>query len=453
MRIRLDIPLTVREIIKATGAAQYDAMLKAVVTHVTTDSREVCHGDLFFALSGEFFDGESFVSEAKSKGAICISKVIGNNTICVNDSSLALQNLAKYYKTRLKSLKYTVGITGSVGKTTTKEFLKIIASEEYKTHATDKNFNNHIGVPLTILSSPADTELLIIEMGMNHAGEIRTLSECSSPDLAIITNIGTAHIGNLGSREKIAEAKLEILCGMKNEKLILPFGEPLLSRQKNASFFSQKNPLSDIYIIYKEEKCEITYLDRQYKCDFEPRGEHNLECLCAAVCAAVHLGIDLEHVVSRISKISNKNTRQNIKSVGNFYILEDYYNASLESVSASFDFLDSMMGYTKKSALLGTVRELGEKSKEIHFLIGSEAAKHGLCTLYIFGEYAEDVRRGAIAFGMAENQIFVNEDINDPRTTVEEIATHIAPGEIILFKASHTTGLNRILDILEDVIK
>ena len=447
MRIRLDIPLYTEEIINAVSLPKAEKNAKKI-EYITTDSREVERGDLFVALNGPYESGERYVSEAKSKGAVCLSRQAGSGIITVSDTLLSLQNIANYYKKKLPKLKYTAGVTGSVGKTTTKDFFKTIASGQYNTHATYKNFNNHIGVPLTILSADKDTELLILEMGMNHRGEISALSKCACPDIGIITNIGTAHIGNLGSRERIAEAKLEIKDGMSSPHLIIPYGEPLLSCVTHKTTFAVNNSLADIYIIYNEEKIILKSGTESYELSFGPRGQHMAECLCAATAAATRLGINLCDIVRQISSIQDEIPRQTINSVKHFYILPDYYNASFESVSAALKLLSSMKKYKRRSALLGTVKELGEKGEEIHKKIGRCAATSGIQSLFLFGEFSDYMCEGALEAGMTPDRIFINSNESDPEKTANQIIKFSLPGELILFKASNATGLCRIVDLL-----
>lgn len=447
MKIKLDIPLYVKEIAELLGAQQPSTATN-IINSVTTDSREAESGDLFIALKGDNADGENYVKGAISKGAVAISIQNIKGAITVKDTVLSLQNIANYYKKKLTNLKYTVGVTGSVGKTTTKDFLKIISEGKYKTHATNKNYNNHIGVPLTILSAKADCEALILEMGMNHQGEISSLSKCAEPNIGVITNIGTAHIGNLGSRENIAKAKLEILDGMRTPGLIVPYGEKLLRQEFAITTFSTKDRRADIYIIYNEEKNVLHIGNGSSEISFKPRGEHMLECLCASVSAAINMGIETNVIKRQISSICDKIPRQTPKKVLNFYVLPDYYNASSESISAALRLLSSMSEFEHRSALIGTVKELGALSGDIHRQIGHSAALAGLRNLYFFGEFATDLFKGATDGGMKPESIFINDDESDPEKTAKQILENSLPGELILFKASNRVRLSRIVDLL-----
>ncbi len=450
MRIKLAIPLYLNEISAAINTINlYHS--NVAIEYLTTDSRKLKPGDLFIPLKGKNHDGESFVGDCLQRGGICLTRQKRDNCILIKNAEEALLSLAHYYKKKLTKLKYTVAITGSVGKTTTKEILKKICSNSYKTHATEDNKNNQLGLPITILSAPCDTELLILEMGMNHSGEISKLSKCSNPDIAIITKIGTAHIGNLGSRENIARAKLEILEGMKDGKLIIPYDEPLLKRVKNAYTFSVKSNRSDVYIYNNEGNLTIGIngICINTKTDFQ--GIASMECLCAAIASANLLGINPANTKNEISKISSNILRQSYISFDKFTVLADYFNASYESVISSLELLAELKGYKVKSALLGSIYELGDKSKEIHFNIGEYAAKLNLDHLFIISEYAKDIFCGALSGGMSKENIFVNEDIQDTKTTAKQIKTHSLNNEIILFKASHAVDLGRVIVDLQDL--
>ncbi len=448
MRVQLDIPLTLKEIALATEGCILGEDKNRIISALATDSREILGGELFFAIKGKNFDGEDFTEEARNKGAIPLTR-FDKNGLWVKDTITALLALANFYKTKLKNLKHTVGITGSVGKTTTKEFLSVILAEEYKVHFSKGNLNNNIGLPLALLSAKKDSEILILEMGMNHRGEISKLSRCAEPDIGIITNIGTSHIGHLGSKENIAKAKLEIADGMKHDCLIIPFDEPLLQSVKNKHTFSSSDPRADIYIIYNEGKVLIKYQNRISETEFAFCAEHLVNCLCAAVAAAKKCGIKESSLKRGISNISSKNIRQNTFKLKDFYILSDYYNSSQESVKSALDYMSTLTEYPAKSAVLGDILELGDMSTAIHRNLGIECASHSLNKLFIFGEQGKYIKEGALLGGMAENSVFLNSDLSDPKTTAKEILLNHTPGEILLFKASNKINLGRIVDELK----
>lgn len=446
MRIKLDYPITLSEIVASTSGTYYN-IKERNFNYISTDSREVFKNDLFFALSGEKYNGENFVNDAIKKGAIAISNKSSKGCISVKNTKDALLNLASSYKKKFTNLKHTVAITGSVGKTTTKEFLYVLANEKYKTHATYKNQNNDIGVPITLFSMPRDTEVLIVEMGMNHSGEIGKLSRCASPDIAIILNIGTAHIGNLGSRENIAKTKLEVTEGLGNNPVLIPKNEPLLECKTPHLTFSTTDKNADFYL-KKDEDGGISFYSHNnllLTSKFHLKEEQYLNCLSAATSAAVSLGLDALDLSRGISLISYDNTRQSVIFAKDIYFLADLYNASLESIKAGLEAVNSMPDHHRKSILLGDVLELGDKTEEIHKEIGRLISGYNFHNIYLFGKYSSYTRNSAIENGFPKRRIYINEDTEAPEITADQIKAHHTEGEIILVKGSRGMRLERIL--------
>lgn len=440
MRIKLDIPLKVSEIAKHVSK-KAPTLPDRTVSYITTSSKEVAVGDLFIALPGDNKSGEDYVYEAKKSGALCLGTK--ECDICATNSKDALLSLARYYKTRLKNLKYTVAITGSVGKTTTKEFLSVILSKKYCVHKNFENYNNEIGVPLTVLSASDKTEILICELGMNHSGEISNLGKHIKPDFSIITNIGTAHIGNLGSRENIAKAKLEIY--EHSSKIAVPFGEPLLNIS-DAVTFSSRDKRANVFVSSREDNIDV-YYDSEYilSAPFYPRAEHFISCLCAGLSVCKELGIEKEILITGISDIKESDTRTHIRKLYDFTILEDCYNASVESFLADFKLIKKM-GFVRSSALIGTMLELGAHSENLHEAVGRFAAEQGIDSLYLLGDYSESVAKGALDYGFEKEKIHFAQTHADAAHLIQK---HHTDGEIILFKGSRAMKLEKVINELE----
>ena len=449
MRIRLGTPLTLREICYATSGVSH--ISDRCIYHISTDSRETFAGDLFITLTGSS-SGIKYIPEAKDRGAVILSSD-GRADIVVRDTQNSLLSLAAYYRRRkLPKLIETVAITGSVGKTTTKEILYKALDGAYITHKNEGNYNNAIGMSLTILSTPAETEFLILEMGMNHRGEISALSKCAAPTIAIITNIGTSHIGNLGSKEEIAAAKLELLDGLDGP-LIVPHSEPLLKGYGTYTF-SLSDPSADTFIqnvCTEKSFCsyEVFSGGLPMGISFSSNAPHIVECLAAAVTVLQFIGFDFTANKRLFSNISEYNMRQNISKIGDFFILSDYYNASFESFKSGFEYIKGLVKFPRKSAVIGDVMELGDFSKEIHFNIGFSAASYDFDKLYLFGKYAPSVASGATSAGYPPERIFINTDTDFPEKTATDIISNHTPGEIIFMKASHAVRLDRILPLLK----
>ena len=455
MRIKLDMPMELREIAYSIGVKIPHGFLSEPISFIATDSRMVQPGDLYFAL-GRANDKESdFTEEAKRRGATVITEKTGEGFISVRSSASTLGKLAAHYKSKLTNLKNTVLITGSVGKSTTKEFCKTLLSSKYTVHSNEGNLNNLIGLPISILKAQKNCEILVLEAGMNRPAEISRLSLIAKPDIGIITNIGTAHIGILGSRENIAKAKLEITDGLKEEGLILyPEAEPLLYETNG------------LRIGFSGESCDYSVLPRAVgssytdfeffkggKKLFDGRlnigGVHFTEPLAYAISVSDILKMSKDEIKTAVSLINSDALHAKYVELGDFTVLDDSYNASAESVIAALARL-SLFKDRGRSALLGDMLELGRHSGAEHERIGEAAAGAGLNALYIYGEYSEYVMHGALRGGMDKNRIFINKDILSPDITAEQITKNHKGGEIILFKASHALNLSRICDLLKE---
>lgn len=455
MIVNLELAFTVGEIASAVGGI-YEGDPSEPILRVVTDSREATEGDLFFALVGERCDGETYVDEAVEKGAVAVSKRAGAGILLVRDVKEALLRLAKEYRHRLPSLTHVIGVTGSVGKTTTKEFLAALLSKKYRVHATEKNYNNELGVPLTVLSAPKETEVLIVEAGMNHAGEISPLSEAICPTLAIITGIGTAHIGNLGSREMIAAAKCEILAGMRGGPVLVPSEEPLLEKLPNRLSVSTENPMADFFLMPIQTDITGSVADFYHgertipALSLHAPGKHLLTALSFAVSASVLLGLSDGEIVGGVSSIRYDKIRQSVYKIGELTIFDDAYNASFESVTAAIETVDLFRGM-KKCALIGDMLELGGKTEEYHRKVGEALFSHGFSSLYLYGVYAPFTAAGAREAGFPADDIYENTDPLAPKITAEEILAHATEKEILLVKGSRGVHLERVIAAMKEI--
>ena len=452
MRIKLDIPLTLSEI--AAAMHTFFPVIDKTIEYICTDTRELVAGDLFFALKGENNDGEDYVREALDLGGIAVTKLRTRGGLTVTDTGVALLLLAEYYISKLPALKERVCITGSVGKTTTKELLLSLLKYSFKVHATNGNYNNLIGMPLTVLSAPRDTEILILEFGTNQLGEIAALSNTAHPTLAIITNIGTAHIGNLGSRELIAKEKSDIICGMEKTRLISEYGESLLEKIEGKLTVSCENSGADFFLAPIKEDISGTTFDFYSSYGIVEglrlniAGRHILNSLAMAISAALTVGVKPSTLCASLSKIGEECVRHRFVRIRDMLIFDDSYNSSLESVSADLKLLSLYKSHTR-SALLGDILELGTEAEAIHREMGAIAVRSGIERLYLFGIYSHYTMWGALNEGMKREYIFVNTDTSNPNRTARDIALTHKDGEIILFKASHRINLSRIIDILK----
>jgi UDP-N-acetylmuramoyl-tripeptide--D-alanyl-D-alanine ligase len=417
-------------------------------TGVCTDSRKVEKGQIFFALWGENYNGNKYASDALSRGALCA--VVDDplfeteNTILVEDCLFELQALAAHYRKELKIP--VLAITGTNGKTTTKELLAAILSTKLKIHYTQGNLNNHIGVPLTILSAPVDTQMLIIEMGASHIGEIRTLCLIAKPDYGIITNIGNAHIEGFGSLEGVVKAKTELYEHLRKINGIALYNDkdPLLS-EKIFKIINRAVPFSDptgtdliVELISSDLNLEISvnYLHQTYKVKTNLFGSYNLENVRAAIATGLFLEVSMTDIVNAVEKYSPANNRSQVKKTKNNTLICDSYNANPSSMTVA---IKSFSGINSghKVVILGDMLELGDKSDDEHLKILSLLKENNPENVFLVGPVFQKVSADS------GYKSFVNSD-----ALVEFLKTEPLAGKTILIKGSRGMRLEKIYDLL-----
>ncbi len=443
------------------------------ITSIVTDSREAQGGSLFVALKGERFDGHDYISQAFSKGAAAVvaeripedvSDEDKKRILVCGGTLEALGKIAAAYKERIHPK--TVAVTGSVGKTTTKEFVYAVAGANYVSHKTEGNFNNEIGMPLTVLSMPESAQVCVLEMGMSGLGEISRMTNIARPDIALITNIGNSHIENLGSRENICRAKLEIAEGVgENGHVILNADEPMLFAQKgklkqNIIFVSLQNPLADYRALNIREYEDSTEFDLVAgkrvvtNIRIPTIGRHNVYDATYAFVVGVLLGMSDDDIKRGLMSFRNTGMRQNIYEYGGITIIEDCYNAGPESMKAAVDVLGRMAEKNgcKSVAVLGDMRELGDYSKQLHMEIGTLVASRGISNLVTFGREAENIALGAINHAMKPENISVNTNTENVSGAARTIFELLDSGDAVLFKASRAVRLERVIDELKHLL-
>lgn len=451
MRIELSIQHDFLDLLSATGGIFYGDINNRLVKAISTDSRECIEGDIFFALEGKRLNGNDYIPEAINRGAIPVGRSIGRYGIRVDSGNDALLSFASFYKSTLPKLIHTIAITGSVGKTTTKDFLKILSSKRYKTHANRENFNNDIGASITVLSADIDTEVLILELGMNHSGEIKKLSSAFKPNIGVITKIGSAHIGLLGTIENIAKAKLEIISGL-NGKLLTPFGEALLSTDyPDIGFFSSQSIHANTAVLKNSfNQVELYSNQRLYSIfDFPCKSNHILECLSAAIASSLEIGISLDEITDGINAIQEDSLRhKTLQSKGGYIVIDDAYNASYESVIAALEMIKDTYESKRRMILLGDILELGDMSHNIHYAIGKMIPKFDIDCLFLIGESSTSVSAGAIDAGFDSKRIFTLNNLEFPDGATKFIKSMLSEGDLLLIKASHRMNLKKIAELI-----
>ena len=465
-------PFTVEEIIKAVDGTLVSGEKENIVYRVCTDSRKAEPGDLFFPLKGENNDGHDFLGQVLEAG--CRTIVVSDESkipkqafasqpgdadiIVVGDTTAALQALASYYLECLP-LKKKIAVTGSVGKTSTRDMLYYAASTSFKTGRNPKNFNNYFGLPLSIMDFEPDTEVAVLEMGMASAGEIETLARIARPDIAVITNIGVSHIENLGSREGILKAKLEVTCCFdENSVLVINADNDMLTPE------NVKGPYR-VITVGTGENCDYRINDvcdfgdkgieytlchegKDYRIKLPVPGAHNAINASLAVAAAGLMGISPETAIKGFEQAELTEKRLNIKKQGRIKVIDDTYNACPESMKSALNTLMSteVEEGGRRVAVLGDMFELGKESPAAHLEVGRYAVEKKPDLLIAVGKDAEYIAQGAEPLG--DGHVLRYETREDLEKEVHEI---IRPGDTVLVKASRSMEMEKtVKEILKE---
>ncbi len=443
------LPLTFKE---AAAAVSSSTNLEGKFDCVCTDTRKITEGSLFIAIKGENFDGHDFAAKAIESGAkavVCEKDCgLGENQILVESTRQALLDLAGYYRSLFNIP--VIGITGSVGKTTTKEMTHAVMSSKYNTLKNEGNLNNEIGVPLTLFRLEKSHEAAVIEMGMSGFEEISRMTKAVKPDIAIISNIGVSHIEKLGSREGILKAKLEILHGMKADApLILNADDDMLitvcQDTHPVTYYginNEKSMFKAIEITSKEDETELTVgfnNGGSGRVSLPFPGRHNVYNALAAVAAGSFFGIEPLEGFEALKNYVPAGMRQRINKKGGMTFIEDCYNASPDSQAAALAVLGSMNA-KRKIAVIGDMLELGEVSESAHYGVGEKAAENGVDAVFTYGERSLQTAKGA-----ADGNVPCVKSFDDKKKLSDELISYLREGDAVLFKASR--GMK-----LEDVI-
>ncbi len=461
--------LTVADILKVTKGTLVIGEKDENCENFCRDSREVKQNDIYLGIQGEKVNGSIFFEEAfkkGAKGAILqnieitqeqITKYAKDKfIILVEDTIKAMQQIATY-KRKLYNIP-VVAITGSVGKTSTKDMLASVLNEKYNTLKTAGNYNNHIGVPLTIFRLKQE-KAMVVEMGMSHLGEIRTLSKIAKPNVCVITNVGTSHIGNLGSRENILKAKLEILEGMQeNGILVINNDNDLLHKWylenkekyniitygiENESDYKAEN------IISKENGSTYILKGTKQEIQVPVAGNHFVQNSLCAIAVGSIFNIPLKDIAKGIQNFQLTEKRMDITTKNNITIISDYYNANYDSMKAALNYLGKVQE-KRKIAVLGDMLELGNYSKELHQKVGEEVVKNQIDILITVGEEAKQIAKAteenSINEENAKQKVSQIKICNSNQEAIEIINQIKQEKDCILLKASHGMNFGEILE-------
>jgi len=422
---------------------------------VSIDTRTLQPKNLYVPIKGDRFNGHDFVEKAIEAGAVATlwnknEKDIPQNVpvILVDDTLEALQKLAKAYRHEL-AVK-VVGITGSNGKTTTKDMVDAVLSTTYKVLKTAGNFNNHIGMPLTILRLEEDTDIAVLEMGMSSRGEIEFLSNLAEPDVAVITNIGESHLQDLGSREGIAEAKLEITSGLSEQgQFIFNGDEPLLTSRVNNPKFKVitfgSSPNNDLSLndMTREEHGTTFFVSRETQKFFIPvLGEHNAHNAMAAIAVGRYFNLSDETIAQGLAELKLTNMRMElVKAKSGLTFINDAYNASPTSMRAAIKLIHEINGYNKKILVLGDMLELGDQEIQFHKEIGKFIDPAAVEYVFTYGPLSKEIASGAQE-NFQEGKVL---HFDDKDTLADHLQSVSSSNDIVLVKASRGMKLEEVI--------
>lgn len=453
----------VKEIINICNAKLLCGDEKVLCKSFTKDTREIKNNETYIGIKGANFDGSAFYKDAFANGANCVileEDYVKNNNIelsvkpiiVVENSITALKNLAEYVRNH-SSAKF-VGVTGSVGKTSTRDMIYGVLKEEYKTLKTEGNYNNNIGLPLTILRL-TDEEAAVIEMGMNHLGEIDYLTKITKPHISVITNVGTAHIGELGSRENILKAKLEIINGMDENGLLVinndndMLHDYYLQNKNNIVTIGIHNEsdfmAKDIVLNEDSSTFKIVYQEKEYEVYCPLPGEAFVYNSLVSFAVGTLLNMNASKIIEGIKNADLTKNRLEVIKKENYTIINDAYNASVDSMKSSLSIL-SHRQEKRKIAVLGDMLELGNYSKELHEEVGEAVVNNKIDILITVGQNAKYIATKALELGMKKDNIYSFVNNNEAIDCLNNI---IKENDVVLFKASNGMHLKSIIDELD----
>ena len=431
-----------------------DKKLFGTVDQIVTDCRQVTPGSLFVALEGENFDGHQFIGQALEKGAVAViahkkGEEPAEKTLYVGNTERALRALARLRRIKIDPV--TVGITGSVGKTTTREMIAAVVRQKYRTLTTQENLNNNIGVPQTLLQLTPEHQAAVIEMGMTALGEIEELATTLLPQVGVITNIGVSHMERLGSQQNIRRAKLEIVQGLREgAPLLLNGDDPLLWGYQNPGchviFYGIENKncqitAKDIIVLMGSTTFTICYQGEQYPAHIPCMGPHNVLNALAAFGVGVCLGMEPKEAAAALDKYQVSGWRQKITPFHGFTVVEDCYNAGPESMKAALTTLAGMPCQGRRIAVLADMLELGYLAEQAHRRIGELAGTLHLDAVYAYGPLARLLVEAAKESGVPDTAWF-----EEKQALTDHVIGGVRKGDILWVKGSHGMALETLVE-------
>lgn len=459
------VALTVAMVAEATGGRVVAGDASRAFAGVSIDTRAIGPGSMFVALRGDRFDAHDFLADAIAGGAagVLVSseprEALGVVTIVVSDTLVALQSLAR--AVRGASGARVIAITGSAGKTTTKEVTADLLSASYTVHRTRGNFNNHIGLPLSLIELYPGFDIAVVELGMNHAGEISTLVRIADPDIRVWINVGDAHVGHFGSREAVADAKAEILEGARPETILIANADDALVMSRATVFAGRcvtfgEHEQADVRATRVVDRgfdglsAHVTTPHGEADLDVPLPGRVHLSNVLAAVAVAIECAVPIDEIARRVAALRPVARRGAVLRLSNgTRVVDDSYNASPAAVDAALAALASTAVDGRRIAVLGEMLELGDASATLHEACGQTAARVGVDLLVaIGGDVMDAMVRGAVAGGLSTTRVH---RFGDSETAAPAVEKLVAPGDVVLVKGSRGTRTDVVVDRLKAV--
>jgi UDP-N-acetylmuramoyl-tripeptide--D-alanyl-D-alanine ligase len=450
---------TVGKLAKLSGGSLLCGDPSASIGTISTDSRDLGSKSFFVPLKGEKFDGHDFIPGLLREGRLAgfltarrelaaAAESAGAAAVFCDDTLASYGKIARGHRAEMKAT--VVGITGTNGKTTTKEILSALLASKYCCHKNEKNYNNEIGVPHALLGLREEHQFSVIEMGMNHAGEIERLSHIAAPDIAVITSVGAGHLEFLGTVENVARAKSEIMAGMREGGLVIinaetQYADLLIGLARKRSLAVMTFALEKAADIIPDsfsidlEGITLVYRGDEYRAPLY--GLHNAGNLLAAVALARHLGVDSNSIWQALHSFKSVGMRSEIIDSG-FIIINDTYNSNPLSAESALASVARVAGKARKIAVLSDMKELGDDAPRFHRELGAKAAAAGFTALYTWGGLAEEIFRGGRGAGMAAEHFAKKEDL------VGALKEFLGKGDIVLIKGSRSMKMEEVVDAL-----
>lgn len=455
--------ISLGEMAKMLGVQIQGKYRSAKAVKLCTDSRALKRGQIFWALKGENFNGHDFANQAFTQGgyaAVVDEQWLKQNGkpvnvyIPVGDTNGALLHLAREYAAKFRIPK--VAVTGSNGKTTTKDMISQVLAKVGPTLATQGNFNNQVGVPLTLFELKSSHRYAVIEMGTNHPGEIAPLSEATRPSISVITNIGYSHLEHFGSKEKVREEKLTITAGIQSKGvLVLNVDDPLLAqirattRYKLVTFGIDRGQIRPSDLTFNADGCASFKIGRTLF-TLQVPGRHNVYNALAAIAVGTQLRIPKALIAEALFGFTASKNRMQVKKLAGLTVMDDCYNANPSSMRSALATLGSYQAPGRRIALIGDMLELGNEGPKLHQEIGHYLVEMGVDELFTFGNLSRHINSAARSKGLPRNRAHHFSDFD---LMSAELLRYLMPGDVLLVKGSRGMKLERIYEFLKEKAK